>query len=114
MGHRRTESRRTRFSRKFVSAALCLCGQFLVVSLFSSAPLLAQQRLLTLDDVYGSADRVNFSGAQAPQLTWIDDGHYAWPRPQNDRQLVDWMSVAAATGEASPLFDAARAQASLA
>src|SRR5215831_358384 len=108
MGRRGTESRRTRFSKVLIFVALCLCGPLF------SAPLLAQQRLLTLDDLYGAADRVNFSGTPAPQLTWIDGGHYAWPRPQSDRQLVDWMSVAAATGETSPLFDAARAQSSLA
>jgi dipeptidyl-peptidase-4 len=57
---------------------------------------------------------VNFNGTPAPQLTWIDGGHYAWPRLQSDGQLVDWMAVTAATGNASPLFDAARAQSSLA
>jgi dipeptidyl-peptidase-4 len=77
-------------------------------------PLLAQQKLLTLDDIYGPADRVNFSGTPSPRFTWIDGGHYAWPRSQGDRQFVDWMSVVAATGDASPLFDAATAQSSLA
>ena len=97
-----------------ISVSLCLCGQVLSVSLFFSVPVLAQQKLLTLDDIYGPADRVNFSGTPAPQATWIDGGHYAWPRPQTDSQLVDWVSVAAATGDASPLFDAAKAQSSLA
>lgn len=114
MGHRDTDSQRIRFSKKLISVALCLCGQFLSVSLFFSAPLLAQQKLLTLDEIYGPTDRVNFSGTRAPQLTWIDGDHYAWPRPQGDRQLVDWMAVTAASGNTSPLFDASRAQSSLA
>src|SRR5215469_18321390 len=115
MGHRATASQRIRFSKKLISVTLCLCGQFLSVSLFFSAPLLAQQKLLTLDNIYGgSTDRVNFSGTRAPQLTWIDGGHYAWPRPQGDRQLVDWTAVTAVSGNTSPLFDATRAQSSLA
>src|SRR5215470_12217477 len=91
------------------SVALCIC----VIFLFSTAAA-AQERLLTLDDIYGLTGRVNFSGTPPPQFTWIDGGHYAWPQPESDRQLVDWMSVVAASGETSPLFDAARAQASLA
>ena len=32
----------------------------------------AQQKPLTLDDIYGPAARVNFSGAPAPAFAWID------------------------------------------
>jgi dipeptidyl-peptidase-4 len=85
-----------------------------VAILLVSAPVLAQQRLLTLDDIYGPSNRVTFSGTPPPQLTWIDGTHYAWPEAQGDREFVDWMSVAAVTGNASPLFDAGKAQASLA
>jgi dipeptidyl-peptidase-4 len=75
----------------------------------------AQRKLLTLDDIYGPDDTASFSGKSAPSYTWIDGDHYAEPRPQQDDELrVDWMSVRAATGDASPLFDAAKAEASLA
>jgi hypothetical protein len=74
----------------------------------------AQQRSLTLDDIYSPAANVNFSGTPAPAYTWIDGDHYAWPRPQSDSQRVDWTAVNAATGAESPLFDASRAEASLA
>jgi dipeptidyl-peptidase-4 len=63
----------------------------------------AQQRMLTLDDIYGVAPRAVFSGAPVPAFTWIDGDHYAWPRPTGERGLVDWMSVTAATGAAAPL-----------
>ncbi|HUK34441.1 MAG TPA: DPP IV N-terminal domain-containing protein, partial [Vicinamibacterales bacterium] len=86
----------------------------LLVSLLVPARLLAQERLLELDDIYGPTGRVNFSGTPAPAFVWIDDDHYAWPRTQGDRQLVDWMSVVASTGAITPLFDAARAESSLA
>src|ERR1043166_2849056 len=59
----------------------------------------AQQRLLTLDDIYGVSGRVNFSGAPVPAYTWIDDQRYAWPRAAADRGLVDWMSVNARSEE---------------
>ncbi|HET9832140.1 MAG TPA: S9 family peptidase, partial [Vicinamibacterales bacterium] len=73
----------------------------------------AQRQLLTLDDIYGPTDKVNFSGTPAPAYTWIDDTHYAWPQMQDDRQRVEWKLVDAATGAASPLFDTAKAEASL-
>jgi dipeptidyl-peptidase-4 len=74
----------------------------------------AQQKLLTLDDIYSPSEKVNFAGTPAPQYTWIDGDHYAWPRPQSDAQRVDWVSVDAANGIELPLFDASKAEASLA
>jgi dipeptidyl-peptidase 4 len=94
---------------------LCLCGLLVSASLFSSESLLAQQKKLTLDDIYGPSTRVNFSGARAPAFAWIDADHYAWPRPvAGDRGAVEWMKVDSASGSSAPLFDAARAEASLA
>jgi dipeptidyl-peptidase-4 len=78
-------------------------------------PLSAQQKTLTLDDLYNPATRVNFSGTPAPAFAWIDGGHYAWPRPDaSESGTVDWLKVDAATGATMPLFDAARAEAALA
>ena len=77
-------------------------------------PAAAQQKLLTLDDIYGPTTRVNFSGTPAPAFAWIDGDHYALPRPTGDRGIVDWMSVNAATGAATPLFDAGKAETALA
>jgi len=75
---------------------------------------MAQQKLLTLDDIYGPTNRVNFSGAPAPTIEWIDGTHYAWGRPAaDDRGAVDWLNVSADTGVTAPLFDTARAEAAL-
>jgi dipeptidyl-peptidase-4 len=74
--------------------------------------LVAQQKLLTLDDIYDPGARVNFSGTPAPDITWIDGSHYATPR--GGRTGVEWMKVDAATGAESPLFDAAKMEAALA
>lgn len=83
-----------------------------VVVLATSAAASAQQRTLTLDDIYDPARRVNFSGNPPPNLTWIDPTRYAWPSSGADG--VEWMSVDAADGRARPLFDAARMEAALA
>jgi dipeptidyl-peptidase-4 len=86
----------------------------LTIVLVTAAPA-AQRRLLTLDDIYSPTARVNFSGAPAPTIEWIDGDRYAWARPSGEgRAAVDWMNVAAATGVAEPLFDSAKAEAALA
>jgi dipeptidyl-peptidase-4 len=86
-----------------------LCGGGWLISLTCAclfalaAPASAQQRMLTLDDIYGVAPRAAFSGTAVPAFTWIDGDHYALPRPTGDRGIVDWISVAAATGATAPL-----------
>jgi len=80
-----------------------------------TASLAAQQRLLTLDDIYGPTTRVNFGGTPAPAIEWIDGDRYAWARPAGEeRGRIDWVSVAAGTGVVAPLFDTAKAEAALA
>ena len=75
----------------------------LVLYAAAVSPARAQQRPLTLDDIYGVTGRVNFSGAPVPAFSWIDDERYAWSQPSSERGLVNWMSVNAATGAATPL-----------
>jgi dipeptidyl-peptidase-4 len=77
-----------------------------------SASLVAQRRL-TLDDIYGPSNAVNFSGAPVPAFAWTDDGQYAWARPAAGGS-VEWLKVDAATGSTTPLFDAPRLVAELA
>jgi dipeptidyl-peptidase-4 len=98
-----------------LSAPLRLAGLLVSACLCLSRPLAAQQKPLTLDDIYSPSARVNFSGAPAPGLEWIDGDRYAWPRPSGDgRGVVDWMTVNAATGVATALFDAVKAEAAFA
>ncbi len=78
-------------------------GLWLVAAcLLAPPPLSAQQKLLTLDDIYGVDARVNFGGTPVPAFSWIDADHYAWPRPGADRGMVEWLSVNAETGAAAP------------
>ena len=73
----------------------------------------AQQRPLTLDDIYDPDTRVNFNGNPPAALAWIDQSHYAWPRQAGGRGNVDWLTVDAATGNARPLFDTAKMEAAI-
>ena len=66
----------------------------------------AQQRLLTIDDIYDPGRRVNFSGNPRPR----SPGSTA-PTTRGARTArggVDWLKVDAATGSQTPLFDPAR------
>src|SRR5207247_8538224 len=86
----------------------CLVVALLLATSGSAA---AQQKLLTLDDIYGPTARVNFAGHPPLGLTWIDASHYAWPRDAADGDGVQWMKVDATSGATQPLFDAAKASA---
>ena len=73
----------------------------------------AQDRLLTMDDIFDPQKRVDFSGAP-PSPRWLKDGtHYlvAGPpgRPGSRLQRVN-----AQTGESAPFFDTAKMEAALA
>ncbi|MGE5243669.1 MAG: S9 family peptidase [Betaproteobacteria bacterium] len=77
----------------------------------------AQQKQLTIDDIYDPQAKIAFGGHPAGGFVWIDGSHYAWPRttdPDVPTAPVDWMRVDAATGAAGALFDAAKMQAALA
>ena len=67
---------------------------------------------LSIDVIYDPATRVNFSGRVGPDPEWIDDGSYL--RTARGAAGAEWQRVDAATGQATPLFDAAKMQAALA
>ncbi|HKQ75427.1 MAG TPA: S9 family peptidase [Blastocatellia bacterium] len=77
---------------------------FLVTILFLNSVASAQDKLLTLDDLYDPEKRVNFSGTPPARLTWLDDRHY----------LHGANKVNALTGESAPFFDAAKTEVALA
>jgi hypothetical protein len=91
------------------SRPLCLAAA-LVFSAASGA--LAQQRLLSIDEIYDPATRVNFSGNAPSELAWMDATHYLHPRAANGG--LTWMVVDAATGADRPLFDAEKMEAAVA
>jgi dipeptidyl-peptidase 4 len=74
----------------------------------------AQSKLLTIDDIFDPAKRVNFGG-NPPTVRWLKDGnHYLLVNDASRRDVPRLQKVNAATGEAVPLFDAAKMQAAFA
>jgi dipeptidyl-peptidase-4 len=79
--------------------------------LLALAPsLAAQQKRLTLDDIYDPARRVNFGGTAAPEVRWVDGVHFVWTY---GARRGDWVKVDAASGAETPLFDAAKMETAL-
>jgi len=85
----------------------------ILTSILAAAPLLAQQKLLTIDDLFDPEKPVDFNG-KPPRISWIDGSHYAWARETSDGKGVDWQKVDAVSGASQPLFDPARMEAALA
>ena len=81
-------------------AALTAC-----VALLLSGALLAQQRLLTIDEIYDAEQRVDFSGETPSGLTWLSNTRYLQRERDPDSRATRLLSVDADTGAAEPLLD---------
>jgi dipeptidyl-peptidase-4 len=91
--------------------ALLLATVFL--TLFTQS-LKAQNKLLTIDDIFDPVNKVNFNGT-TPTVRWLKDGnHYLITNETSRRDVPRLQKVDAATGEAVPFFDAAKMQAAFA
>lgn len=77
---------------------------FVILSL--SVTAFAQNKLLTIDDIFDPAKRVNFSGNPPLGLTWLKDG-----KSYLQSKKGELLRVNAMTGEAAPFFDAAKMEA---
>ena len=89
----------------------CFCLTAAVLSASAAAqtpqqPPASGSRRLTIDTIYDPERRTNFSGAPLTNLRWIDDSRYLQMRRAG--LGVEWLAVDAASGQTSPLFDAAR------
>ncbi len=92
------------FSHKFSRASFAI---FCFLSLMVSAQLFAyaQQKLLTLDDIYDPVKRVSFS-ASTPQLRWLPDGvSYVQTKVNPTTRAVEITKINAATGAVTPYAD---------
>jgi dipeptidyl-peptidase-4 len=88
-----------------------LCAVLFLFSISLSAS--AQQKLLTIDDIFDPVKKVNFTGT-VPNIRWLKDGrHYLLSNDPLKKDLPRLQKVDAATGEAVPFFDAAKMQAAL-
>ncbi len=89
-----------------VLAAACLAG--------AAAPVEAQQRTLTIADIYDPARRVDFDGNAPFGLAWLDDRHYVARRSPRDGFGSPSVRVDALTGERTALYDVAPFEAAVA
>ena len=87
----------------------CLC---LAVAALAPATAAQAPGELTIDAIYHPEQRVDFSGAPATNLRWIDENRYLQMRRAG--RGVEWIAVDAASGQTSPLFDASRMEEALA
>jgi dipeptidyl-peptidase-4 len=86
-------------------------------ALLGPSTVLAQQKLLTLDDIYDREKRADWSGRPPSGIAWISDTHYVWAKTSgsdDDERSAEWLKVEARTGRSEPLFDAAKMEAALA
>ncbi|MDD5543260.1 MAG: DPP IV N-terminal domain-containing protein [Acidobacteriia bacterium] len=96
----------------------------LIVLLGTCSFLQAQQKLLTLDEIYSpdATQRVNFSGNPPRVVRWLsDDAHYVIVKlppnamPGGGREMRgQWIVVNAVSGEEHPFFDASKMEAAFA
>ena len=71
----------------------------------------AQDKLLTIDDIFDPVKKVNFNGT-VPNIRWLKDGrHYLLSNDAMKKDLPRLQKVDAVTGEATPFFDTAKMQA---
>ena len=94
-----------------VSAWLCVAGAALGGTSSAQTPPNAPDTL-TLDAIYDPVARLDFNGAPATNLRWIDDSSYLQTRRVGGR--VEWLVVDAVSGQTSPLFDPSRMEAAIA
>jgi dipeptidyl-peptidase-4 len=87
---------------------VCCPAAATLLLLTLAIPIAAQQKRLSLDDIYDPGRRVSFGGVPPPAVAWIDDTHFASPRGGGV-----WVKVDAASGAEVPLFDAAKMEAAL-
>ena len=86
----------------------------LILFAFVSPSSKAQNKQLTIDDIFDPAKRVNFSGS-VPTVRWLKDGnHYLLTNEASKRDVPRLQKVDATTGEAVPFFDTAKMQAAFA
>jgi dipeptidyl-peptidase 4 len=75
----------------------------LLLTLFFIQPIFAQEKLLTLDDLYDPSKRINFGGEQPGRMVWLDESHY----------LLRGNKIDALTGQSEPFYDRTKMQEAL-
>ena len=72
----------------------------------------AQQKLLTIDDIFDPVKKVNFNGT-TPTVRWLQDGKHFLLTGATKGDTTKIQKVDAVTGEAVPFFDVVKMQKAL-
>ena len=91
---------------------LCVVFLFVISSICSSVAF-AQNKLLTIDDIYDPAKRVNFSGTPS-NPRWLKDGVHYIVTSKDRNAFPRLLKVNAVTGKSEAFYDAAKMQAAFA
>src|SRR6185295_19015560 len=76
-------------------------------------PVLGQNKLLTIDDIFDPAKRVNFSGT--PSIPrWLKDGIHYLVVSKDRAAFPRLLKVNAVSGASAPFYDAPKMQAAFA
>ncbi|MDX6403897.1 MAG: dipeptidyl-peptidase 4 [Blastocatellia bacterium] len=75
--------------------------------LFHAVAVFAQDKLLTIDDIFDPAKRVNFSGTPASPR-WLKDGVHYIVASKDRTSSPRLLKVNAITGKSEPFYDSAR------
>jgi len=87
---------------------------FAIIFFLAAGPsALAQEKLLTIDDIFDPAKRVNFNGTLA-NPRWLKDGVHYMVVSKDRNASPRLLKVNAVTGKSQPLYDAARMEAAFA
>ncbi|HEX3083823.1 MAG TPA: DPP IV N-terminal domain-containing protein, partial [Pyrinomonadaceae bacterium] len=84
-----------------------------IAFLFAVPSFRAQNKLLTIDDIFDPVKRTNFSGNPA-QPRWLKDGAHYLVASKDSNAFPRLQKVDAVTGKSEPLYDAAKMQAAFA
>ncbi|MEP6820208.1 MAG: S9 family peptidase [bacterium] len=90
----------------------CLLLSIMALILFQAPSVLAQNKLLTIDDIFDPAKKVNFSGT-VPTVRWLKDGKHYLLTDASKKDAPKIQKVDAVTGEAVPFFDAIKMKSAL-
>ena len=77
-------------------------------------PVLAQEKQLTVDDIFDPVKKVNFGGT-LPNIHWLKDGkNYLLANEASKKDVPRLQKVNALTGEATPFLNSAKMEAAFA
>src|SRR5256885_3292484 len=85
----------------------------IVLLVLGSPRVFAQNKLLTIDDIFDPAKRVNFNGTPA-NPRWLKDGVHYMVVSKDRNASPRLLKLDAVTGKSQPLYDAARMEAAFA